>query len=168
MKKLTLKQAAFVVAYLSADKRLHGNATASAREAGYGGNDNTLKSIGSELLAKPHVAAEIDKITDAGTKKAKLSVDKVLKDLEDTRVKAVAVGNFGAAVRCSELAGKYLKMFTERIEQVHTLENVTTEELLALITEIAEAGNVDLSKLFTGDGTPGSDLSDPAESQATH
>ena len=52
--KLTPKQELFVAEYLKT-----GNATESARKAGYKGNDNTLRSIGTENLAKPAIAHAI-------------------------------------------------------------------------------------------------------------
>ena len=168
MKRMTLKESGFIEAYCSFDKKTRGNGVESARQAGYAGTNKVLKVTACRLLKREHLAAEIDKINAKAVKKADLSVEKVLRDLEDTREKAVAVGNYGAAVRCSELAGKYLKMFTDRVEHVSTLESVTTAELVTLLQEIAEQGNVDLSQLLEGNATRSSDLSDPAESPTTH
>lgn len=53
---LTFKQRLFVEAYVG---RARGNGTEAARLAGYEGDDNTLKSVGSENLRKPDVAKEI-------------------------------------------------------------------------------------------------------------
>lgn len=53
--KLTDKQKAFINYYLQSF-----NATDAARKAEYKGNDNTLRSIGSENLTKPNIKAEID------------------------------------------------------------------------------------------------------------
>ena len=52
------------------------------------------------------------------------------------------------AVRCVELQGKYLNMWTERIEHVEEIEDISTEELVRLIQEIAESGDVDLQQLL--------------------
>lgn len=57
MSKLTLKQAAFVDAYMGVAR---GNATEAARIAGYKGNDNTLRVVGGENLLKPAIASAID------------------------------------------------------------------------------------------------------------
>ncbi len=166
MKKLTLLQNLFVDEYLGG--KFKGNAAKSARAAGYKGNDNTLKSVGSELLGKPHIAEKIDKITAKGARRAEATVESVLRHLEETREKALKVGNYGAATRCLELTGKHLKMFTERIEHVATLDSVSDKDLIDLIREIAEAGNVDLSQLLEGDGADSGDLPDPAEPTTTH
>ena len=165
-RRLTLKETGFIEHYCAGKTK--GNAMEAARLAGYSGTNTVLKVTGHQVLHRPIIAAEIDKIYKKSVKKAELSVDKVLRDLEDTREKAVAVGNYGAAVRCSELAGKYLKMFTERVEHVSTLESVSTEELVTLLQDIAAQGNVDLSQLIAGNGTDSSDLPDPAEPTTTH
>jgi hypothetical protein len=54
--KLTDKQKAFISWYC---KVL--NATEAARRAGYAGNDDTLRVVGSENLANPNIRAEIDR-----------------------------------------------------------------------------------------------------------
>lgn len=54
---LSPKQQAFIAAYIG-PARL--NATEAARIAGYQGSANTLKSVGSENLAKPDIKAAID------------------------------------------------------------------------------------------------------------
>jgi len=54
--KLTPKQSAFVTWYV---KLL--NATRAAEKAGYTGDNDTLRQVGSENLAKPYIKAEIDR-----------------------------------------------------------------------------------------------------------
>ncbi len=39
-------------------------------------------------------------------------------------------------------------MWTERIEHVNDIEDISTEELVHLIRELAESGDVDLERLF--------------------
>ena len=167
-KRLTLKESAFVQHYCAGTSKTAGNGLESAIAAGYQGTPKSLRVTASQILRRPHVVKAMDKLTSKAVKRSGLTVDKVLAQLEETRVAAVKVGNYGAAVRCIELTGKYLKMFTERIEQVHTLENISTADLLALIQEIAEQGNVNLSQLIAGDGAERGDLPDPAEPTTTH
>lgn len=57
MSKLTEKQRRFVEAYMG---DAAANATEAARLAGYKGDDNTLRSIGSENLTKPNIQAAIE------------------------------------------------------------------------------------------------------------
>jgi hypothetical protein len=54
-----------------------------------------------------------------------------------------------SAVRCVELQEKYLNMWTDWIEHVKDIEVISTEELVRLIREIAESGDVDLQKLIS-------------------
>lgn len=79
-----------------------------------------------------------------------ITVKKVLSDLEITRVKALGDGRYTAAVRCMELQGKYLGMFSNRIEHVQSIEDVSTESLLNLVQEISESGGIDVSMALKG------------------
>ena len=54
-KTLTHKQSLFVKHYLANG----GNGTQAARDAGYKGNDNTLRVVAAENLAKPNIADAI-------------------------------------------------------------------------------------------------------------
>lgn len=53
MRALTFKQQRFADSY-------RGNATAAAREAGYGGSPNTLAQLGRQLLSNARVRAAIE------------------------------------------------------------------------------------------------------------
>lgn len=59
--KLTAKQRRFVEAYTGS---AFGNATESARRAGYGGSDATVRAIASENLTKPNIKAAIKERLD--------------------------------------------------------------------------------------------------------
>ena len=60
---LTPKQLSFTEHYTdSGNKETFGNATESARQANYRGNDGTLQSIGAENLLKPVIRAELARI----------------------------------------------------------------------------------------------------------
>ena len=78
--KLTDKQRAFIDSYLGCL-----NATRAAREAGYKGEDRTLRSVGSENLAKPNIRAEIDR----RMKEAGITDEEIM-----FRLKAQASANF--------------------------------------------------------------------------
>ncbi len=69
---LSRKQIAFIQHYLRC-----GNATESARLAGYKGNAVTLAAVGSENLRKPPIASEIAK----ATKKSGLTPEVVLGEI---------------------------------------------------------------------------------------
>lgn len=106
---LSAKQKRFVAEYL-----IDLNATQAAIRAGY--SRRTAKSIGSENLTKPDVAAAIAAAQGKVSEALELTAEKVLRDLEEVRTKAVTGGQFAPAVRAIELQGKHLGMFVERSE----------------------------------------------------
>ena len=138
----TDKQKAFIKWYTSAAVKLNG--TEAARRAGYKGNDKTLAATAIENLGKPRIREEIDRILGEAMAAADVTIEKVLRELQITYERASEAGNFSAAVRCLELMGKYLKMFSDRIEHVQTIEEVPIEKLTQLLREIAESGGIDL------------------------
>ena len=113
--KLTLKQSRFVDYYLQT-----GNATQSAKLAGYNSNKNTLAVIGAENLIKPNIKRAIK--------------DKLLKDkinptyvLSGISTLAESSSKDSDKLRAYELLGKYLKLFTD-----NTDNNKPTEIILKL------------------------------------
>ena len=163
---LTDKQMAFCRWYVSGVVNL--NATEAARRAGYKGNDNTLRSVGGENLTKPAIRAEIDKRLAKAMSGADVTVEHVLRRLSVIGEKALEDRQYAPAAKCAELHGKYLKMFTDRIEHVQDVEDMTTVELVRLLTEVCEVGGIDLLDLIAGNGPDDRGLPDPPGSQATH
>ena len=163
---LTDKQEAWCRWMVAAE--VAGNGTEAARRAGYKGNDAALARIAYENRRKPKVIDRLEELEAKALSGADVTIEKVLKDLEIQRAQALEGGQYAAAVRCSELQGKYLKMFTERIEHVQTIEDVETQELVRLMREIAEAGGIDLARLIATDGPDGGGLSDTPGAQTTH
>lgn len=143
---LTMKQMAFCVHYVSASVNL--NATEAARRAGYKGNDNTLGTVGFENMLKPAIRDEIDRRMAIALSGADITVEDTLRRLSVLGEMALEAGQYSSAIRCAELHGKYLNMWTERIEHVMDIEDFSTEELMRLIREIAESGGVDLHQLI--------------------
>ena len=82
--------------------------------------------------------------------------------------KALEAGQYAPAARCAELKGKYLKMFTDRIEHVTDVEDMTLEELKALLLEVTETGGVDLGALLAGDGSNNGDGDTRPPDSTTH
>ena len=104
---LTPKQRRFVEAYT-------GNATEAARVAGYGGNDDVLRSIGSENLAKPDIAAAIKA-------RETVVVDGLIASRSERQAFWSSLQRNTAIdlqhrLRASELLGKSEADFTERVE----------------------------------------------------
>ncbi len=130
----------------------------AAKAAGYKGKTMVALSVTASRLQKnPEVAARIRELLDKGAEKAQVTVEKVLRDLEEQRQKALAAGSHSAAVRASELQGKYLKMFTDRIEHVETIGDVSMDQLLALAadlgTRLKKEGHVDITRALEGAGS---------------
>lgn len=99
--------------------------TEAARKAGYA--VSRAKQTGYDLMRDPDVKREIDRIlankidsVEIAAKKEKLTPERVIQDLEDIAegCKTAGPGAWQAAtlVKVAELKGKYLKMWTEKIE----------------------------------------------------
>lgn len=146
--QLTPKQMAFCKWYVSGLCNFNG--VCAARKAGYKGNDATLAVIASENLRKPNVAAEIKRRKAKALSGANVTVENTLRKLTVIGEKALDAGQFAPAARCAELEGKYLKMWTDRIEHVQDVENMPLEELEALLLEVTEKGGVDIGRILAG------------------
>lgn len=101
-------------------------------------------------------------------KGADVTVEATLRRVSTIGDKALADGQYASAAKCAELHGKYLKMWTERIEHVQTIEDVSTQELVRLAREIMEAGGIDLVRLLAGDGTVDGVVPDLPGAPTTH
>lgn len=111
-KKLTPKQALFVSEYLKT-----GNATQAARKAGYKGNDNTLRSVGTENLSKHAIARAIAEKQAKRSQRLELEEDYELKraiELLDMCMKPQQIVDmFGKPVKDKE-SGKFVMAFDSK------------------------------------------------------
>lgn len=114
MTKLTPKQEMFCKEYL-----VDLNATQAAIRAGY--SEKTAEVIGCENLRKPNIADYIQKAMDKRSEKVEISAEWVLKGIKDLTDKLSHSDNPSAAYKGYELAGKHLKLFTDKVEQDTTL-----------------------------------------------
>ena len=115
---LNAKQRAFTVEYIK-DK----NATQAAIRAGYSGR--TARSIGNELLAKPDIAQAIADLQKAAEVRAGITVDSIVEKL--TAIADDAATAPRDKIRAYELLGKYLGMFTERVEMKGQIDTAVTK-----------------------------------------
>lgn len=145
---LTAKQQRFVAEYL-----IDLNATQAAVRAGY--SERNADKIGSQLLGKTGVAAEIAGAMEAREKRTQITQDYVLLTIVDTiercRQAAPVLDMKGqpvmvelpdgseapayafdakAVLKGAELLGKHLKLFTDKVE--HSGEIKTPELKLVL------------------------------------
>ena len=144
--RLTKKQEMFARWYVSSEVNMNG--TEAARRAGYKGSDNTLASVATENLRKPAIRKEIDRRLNVAAAGAAVTVERVLRQLQATFAMAFDAGKYSPAVRCLELQGKYLKMFSDQIEHVQSLEDCSTEGLVELLREVIANGGLDLDALL--------------------
>jgi phage terminase small subunit len=111
---MTPKQQLFVREYL-----VDLNATQAAIRAGY--SAKTARSIGSELLTNPDIAAAVQAAADKRSAKAEITAQAVLQNIQRIATRAEADEDWQAALKGNELLGKHLKLFTEKVE--HTGAN---------------------------------------------
>jgi len=62
----------------------HGNATRAAREAGYTGNENVIKAMGTQNLSKPSVMALVEELKHAQEVRTGVDPDRIVNELAVT------------------------------------------------------------------------------------
>lgn len=138
--KLTIKQALFVEEYV----RNGMNGAEAAGVAGYNGNRLTLSNQARKMLQKKVVRDALAALSRNAADRAEVTVEKILADLELAKSEAMipkadANGNtrreLGTFLKAVELQGKYLKMFSDKVEITanvstsHDLSNVPSDVL---------------------------------------
>jgi hypothetical protein len=167
-KPLTGKQALFVRAYTSPGEALF-NGTRAAEIAGYGGDAPVLAGIAYENLRKPHIARAVQAELARSFTASNLTVERVLRDVELVRQLAIRDGRYQAALRASDLHGKFLKMWVSKIEHLHTIEDASNEQLLELLGALLkQVDGINLARLIAGDGPAASGVPDPARAPTAH
>ena len=111
-KVLNPKVEAFCMFYTSLGEKTYGMKAASAIAAGY--SEASAKNTATELLRDPAVQQKIKERNAANLSRNDVTTDKVLSDLEHTRILALEKGDYATACRCSELQGKFLALFVDR------------------------------------------------------
>lgn len=112
--KVSLQEDTFCVHYTTIGAETYSNALKSAKAAEY--SEASAHTQGSRLLKKQAIMERISELHKQNMARNFLSIDKVLSDLENTRIKADNKGDLASSIRCSELQGKYKLMFSERIQ----------------------------------------------------
>ena len=138
MTQLTEKQRRFVEAYMGAAA---GNGAEAARQAGYKGNDATLRVVAAENLAKPNVRAAIEERRTARP-------DIATREERQAFWSAVMRGQEGAEMRdrlkASELLGKTHLDFKAVV--VH--EGVVTHDVKLDLSSLSDAALAELAGLL--------------------
>ena len=114
MKELTGKQKAFVAEYMIDLDRVRAYAKV------YGVGPSTAKSNSYKLFKQPWIKVELDKQLDARAKRTLVDVDAVILGLLEEAKNTEPGSSHGARVSAWTQLGKYLKMFTEKVEHSGT------------------------------------------------
>ncbi len=125
---MTKKQKRFVEEYL-----IDLNATQAAIRAGY--SKKTAASIAWELLEKPDIREFIGQKQEEARANATITVDGIVDQLQEIASNVLAKDS--DRIRALELIGKYLGMFTERVEMKGQLDT-TVSKLDGILKQLTE------------------------------
>ena len=114
--KLSKKQQIFVDEYCK-----DFNATRAAIMAGY--SEKSARAIAAENLTKPYIKEIVEEKLSKQHKKAEITAELVLNGIKEIAFAKDA--KYNDKLKAMELLGKYLKLFTDKIEQE---TKVTTNE----------------------------------------
>lgn len=108
--KLTPKQKAFVREY----KANGGNGTQAAIKAGY--SEKTARKIASENVTKPDIKEALAQEEKKLQEKYEYTIDDMVRELDDVKMKADAEQNRQAQIKAIELKGKAFGLFVDKQE----------------------------------------------------
>lgn len=108
--KLTPKQKAFVREY----KANGGNGTQAAISAGY--SEDSARAISCENLTKPYIQEAIAQEEKKLQEKYEYTIDDMVRELDDVKMKADAEQNRQAQIKAIELKGKAFGLFVDKVE----------------------------------------------------
>ena len=135
-KELTAKEEAFCVAYTTIGSETFSNGTKSAIEAGYA--EDSARTQAWRMLRKEHIKRRIRELYDKNMEDNMVTTGSILANLAHDRLMARKNHQYSVATRCTELEGKYLAMFTDRIDTEPMPEpKKLTDEEIAIYREAA-------------------------------
>lgn len=141
MSKLTLKQAAFVDAYMGVAR---GNATEAARIAGYKGSDVVLASVGAENLRKPLISAAIEERRAQVASSRILSIEQIQEMLSElAQYTDKAADRISALKELAKMQGGYAPIQHEVAAKVSTTHKVDVSKLSTSALKELAAAKVD-------------------------
>ena len=117
-KELTAKEEAFCVAYTTIGSETFSNGTKSAIEADYA--EDSARTQAWRMLRKEHIKKRIRELYDKNMEENMITVGSVLANLAHDRLMARKHNQYHVAKSCTELEGKHLAMFTDKVEQTGT------------------------------------------------
>ena len=120
--------------YTTIGSETFGNATKSATAAGY--SEKGAYARGSELLRIRKIIDRISELHAENMSRNNITVDKVLADLEHDKLLARKHHQYSVAKGCTELQGKYLAMFTDKMQtEITEVRTYNAKELKMLVME---------------------------------
>ena len=106
---LTPKEELFCVAYADPESETYADGTASAKKAGFA--ETSAHTAAWRALRRPRVKARLKELYA----ESDFSPGRVMSNLVADRLKALAKNDIATAVRCDELMGKRLGLFSDRL-----------------------------------------------------
>jgi len=126
------KQDSFCVHYTTIGSETYSNGTKSALAAGY--SESSAPVQATRLLKQEAIRNRIIELQAENMRRNLITVDKVLADLEHDKILAREHHQYGVAKGCTELQGKYLAMFTDKMKTETTeIRTYTLEEIEQII-----------------------------------
>ena len=99
------------------------NGTQAAIRAGY--SKKTARAIACEMLARPDVQQFVRERQEEARKNATITVDGIVEQLQE--IASNVLSKDADRIRALELIGKYLGMFTERVEMKGQIDTAVTK-----------------------------------------
>ena len=126
---LTPQQRTFARAYVKTS-----DVAKASREAGYRANAH-------HLLEWPAIKDQIDVLQRNAMNRARLTIDKILNDLEDVRMQAMEKGQLMIALKALEMQGKHIGLWRE--QTTYNTKNETTYNVNFVSTQEIAVNNED-------------------------
>ena len=109
------RQNSFCVHFTTIGSETYSNGTKAALAAGY--SEKSAHVSATKLLKQEAIRERIVELQAENMKRNLITVDKVLADLEHDKVMARKNHQYAVAKGCTELQGRFLAMFTDKVEQ---------------------------------------------------
>jgi phage terminase small subunit len=128
------RQDSFCVHYTTIGSETYSHGTKAALAAGY--SESSAHVTATTLLKQEAIRNRIIELQAENMKRNLITIDKVLADLEHDKIMARKHNQYSVSKGCTELQGKYLAMFTDKLKTETTeIRKYTREELKQLIAE---------------------------------
>ena len=124
MTALTAKQEAFAQAVVA------GSSQADAYRAAYDAQDmkaETIHKRSSELMANGAIAGRVQELREPAVKRAQITLESHLEDLQKLRNMAVKGNQYSAAISAEVARGKAAGLYVDRIEGTNTNTNINLD-----------------------------------------